>query len=318
MTKAAAQLKKTEGNNYFKNKQYAEAIQKYREAIIEDASDVTFYSNKSACHAALNEWEEASEDGRQCIITDKSFVKGYFRAALALQNLGNLEGSLDAVKRGLGIDSTNADLKRMSRELDEAMRVRRVDAAISAADNQLSLGDITTAFKTVDGALRLDPTNETLKKQMDKIKPQFEKQEKHRVSKLGPQEKLKEAGDQFFKNANFEKAAVEYTKCLAAISDKTSELALKVYNNRAACYKQLSNFDGTIEDSTQVLEFKPDDVKARMRRAQAYEACERYKSALQDVRHVLAYGVDNVGKASFDLANGMQHRLNRVIAQLKN
>jgi hypothetical protein len=55
-----------------------------------------------------------------------------------------------------------------------------------------------------------------------------------------------------------------------------------------------------------------------MRRAQAYEACERYKSALQDVRHVLAYGVDNVGKASFDLANGMQHRLNRVIAQLKN
>jgi tetratricopeptide (TPR) repeat protein len=130
----------SEGNNYFKNKQYAEAIQKYKEAIIEDASDVTFYSNKSACHAALNEWEEAAEDGRQCIITDKSFVKGYFRAALALQNLGNLEGSLDAVKRGLGIDSTNADLKRMSRELDEAMRVRRVDAAISAADNQLSLG----------------------------------------------------------------------------------------------------------------------------------------------------------------------------------
>jgi hypothetical protein len=41
-------------------------------------------------------------------------------------------------------------------------------------------GDISSAFKTVDGALRLDPTNETLKKQMDKIKPQFEKQEKHR------------------------------------------------------------------------------------------------------------------------------------------
>ena len=42
------------------------------------------------------------------------------------------------------------------------------------------LGDITSAFKTVDGALRLDPTNEILKKQMDKIRPQWEKQEKHR------------------------------------------------------------------------------------------------------------------------------------------
>lgn len=128
----------------------------------------------------MNQWGEAAEDGRQCIITDKSFVKGYFRAALALQNLGNLEGSIDAVKRGLGIDSQSADLKRMSRELDEAMRVRRVDAAISAADNQLSLGDISSAFKTVDGALRLDPTNETLKKQMDKIRPQYEREEKSR------------------------------------------------------------------------------------------------------------------------------------------
>ena len=58
--------------------------------------------------------------------------------------------------------------------------------------------------------------------------------------------------------------------------------------------------------------------QARMRRAQASEACERYKSALQDVRHVLAYGQEKVGKQSYDLANGMQHRLNRVIAQLKN
>ena len=84
------------------------------------------------------------------------------------------------MKRGLGIDSQSADLKRMSRELDEALRIRRVEAAIASADNQLSLGDLSSAFKTVDGALRLDPTNETLKKQMDKIRPQYEKEEKFR------------------------------------------------------------------------------------------------------------------------------------------
>lgn len=55
-----------------------------------------------------------------------------------------------------------------------------------------------------------------------------------------------------------------------------------------------------------------------MRRAQAYEAVERYKLALQDVRQVLSYGPDAIGKSTYDLANGMQHRLNRVIAQLKN
>lgn len=80
----------------------------------------------------------------------------------------------------------------------------------------------------------------------------------------------------------------------------------------------MSNFDGVIADSTSVLEYKPDDVKALMRRAQAYEACERYKSALQDVRQVLAYGPDACGKQTYDMANGMQHRLNRVIAQLRS
>ena len=97
-----------------------------------------------------------------------------------------------------------------------------------------------------------------------------------------------------------------------------SELAIKCYNNRAACHKQLSNFEGTISDSTCVLVHKPDDVKALVRRAQAFEACERYKSALQDVRQVLAFGLDAVGKPTYDLANGMQHRLNKVIQQLRN
>ena len=86
----------SEGNNYFKNKEYAAAIDKYSEAIKLDPSDVTFYSNRSACYAALNQWAEAADDGKQCIITDKNFVKGYFRHALALQNLDNLDGALES------------------------------------------------------------------------------------------------------------------------------------------------------------------------------------------------------------------------------
>jgi stress-induced-phosphoprotein 1 len=317
MSKAAAQAKKNEGNNFFKNKNYEPAIAKYTEAIALDPSDVTFYSNRSACYAALNKWSEAADDGRQCIMTDKSFVKGYFRAALALQNLGNLEGALDAVKRGLGIDSGNADLKKMSRELEESQRLKKVDAFITQAESQLDSKDVAGAYKTVDSALRLDPTNAKLNRLMDKVRPLFERAEKQRFASLDPKEKIKEEGDTFFKAANFESAIKSYTRCLDSISDKSSDLAIKCYNNRAACYKQLSNFDGTIADSTAVLEYKPDDIKALIRRAQANEACERYKSALQDVRQVLAYGVEVVGKPSFDLANGMQHRLNKVIAQLR-
>jgi stress-induced-phosphoprotein 1 len=245
-------------------------------------------------------------------------VKGYFRLALALQNINDIDNALDAVKRGLGIESTNADLKKMLRELEEANRMKKIEASIQLAESQLSSQDYTGAFKTVDGALRLDPTNNSLRQLMDRVRPLYERAEKNRIAGLDRKERMKEEGDTKFKNADFEGAIKAYTEALNAIPDKSSELALKCYNNRAACYKQLSNFDGTIEDSTHVLEHKPDDIKALMRRAQAFEAVERYKSALQDVRQVLGYGLEAVGKPTYDLANGMQHRLNRVIAQHKS
>lgn len=84
-----------------------------------------------------------------------------------------------------------------------------------------------------------------------------------------------------------------------------------------ACYKQISNFDGVIADCTAVLEVEPQNVKALVRRAQAFEGVERYRFALQDVKAVLAMPYSQVGKANFDLCNGMQHRLNRTVAQLK-
>lgn len=210
----------SEGNTFFKNKQYQQAIEKYTEAINLDASDVTFYSNRSACYAALNLWNEAAEDGRQCIITDKSFVKGYFRAALALQSLGNFDAALDAVKRGLGIDSTSADLKRMSRELDEQIRLKKVEGLVAQAEGQLRSNDLAGAYKTVDAGLRLDPNSKALNKLMDDVRPKYERAEKHRLASLDPKERIKEEGDTCFKNANFEGAIKAYTKCLDAISDK--------------------------------------------------------------------------------------------------
>lgn len=310
--------RKNDGNNFFKAKDYRNAIQKYTEAIEADPTDVTFFSNRSACYAALERWEEAAEDGRQCIVVNRSFVKGYFRAGLAYQNLGNLDAALEVVKRGLGIESGNADLKKMSREIEDAMRMKRVDAAIETANKLLAANEIADAYKTVDTALRLDPNNSTLNNLMDRIRPKYERAEKSRVAGLDRHERMKEEGDSKFKNADFEGAIADYTRCIESLRDDSNPLALKCYANRAACYKQLSNFESTISDSTMVLEHKPDDIKSLMRRAQASEACERYKSALQDVRQVLAFGPDLCGKATYDLANGMQHRLNRVIAQLKN
>lgn len=112
-------------------------------------------------------------------------------------------------------------------------------------------------------------------------------------------------------------AIEQYSKTLDKVGDPASDIALKVFSNRAACYKQLSNFDGVISDCTSVLEVKPEDVKSLLRRAQAFEAVERYKMALQDVRSLLALPADVVGAANTTIAHGLQHRLNRVIQKLR-
>lgn len=251
----------SEGNNFFKAKDYRNAIIKYSEAIEADPTDVTFFSNRrlitlslchslflsslysllhysthsnyfyflfyfSACYAALEDWENAAEDGKQCIIINRSFVKGYFRAGLAYQNMGNLEAALDVVKRGLGVESTNADLKRMSREIEEAMRIRRVDAAIESANKLLAANEINDAYKTVDAALRLDPNNSTLNGLMDRIRPKYERAEKARVAGLDRNERMKEEGDTKFKNADFEGAIAAYTRCIESLRDDVSLLLI--------------------------------------------------------------------------------------------
>jgi tetratricopeptide (TPR) repeat protein len=314
---ATALAHKAEGNTFFKNKQYEQAIEKYTLAINADGTDVTFFSNRSACYAAIDNFQEAADDGRQCVMLDKNFVKGYYRAAFANQKLGNVELALDFVKRGLGIDSKNKDLKGMSRDLEEQLRQLKVTASITTTNQQLDKDDIYGAYRTLEQASRIDPDNVQLKKLMDEVRPKYEAREKKRIGSLSGPEKMKEQGDTAFKASQFEHAIDYYSKALNAITDRSTELALKIFGNRAACYKQLSNFDGTIGDCTSVLEYKENDVKALMRRAQAYEACERYKLSLQDVRQVLSYGSEAAGKANYDLANGMQHRLNKVIAQLK-
>lgn len=228
MSKARAAAFKAEGNEFFKNKNYEKAIEKYTLAIESDPADVTFYSNRSACYAALNKWSEAADDGRQCIIVDKSFVKGYFRAALGQQNLGNLDAASDAVKRGLGIDPANADLKKMSREIDEQQRLRKVDAFITQAESQEASGDVVGAFKTVDNALKLDPLNEKLKRLVTRIKPLHDRSEKARVSTLDPTERIKEEGDNFYKASQFEKAISSYTRAIDAMKDKVRGSRVRV------------------------------------------------------------------------------------------
>lgn len=317
MPNPAAEAKKAEGNNFFKKGDYKQAIPFYTQAIEIDPSMHTYYSNRSACYAGLLDWENAAKDGESCIRVNKQFIKGYYRAAIAFKSLERWEKAVETIKMGLGIDPSNQDLKSIQRECEEESRKLRVKNLITLAKKQMDAKDYGDAVKTIDQGLRLDGGNSELTALMNQAKPQFERMEKSRQAGLSKTELLKEEGDGHYKAARFEDACASYTKCLDALGDNTCELALKCFSNRSACYKQISNFDGVCSDCSMVLDVDHENVKALIRRAQACEAIEKYSIALQDVRAVLQLPYDKVGQANYQLANGMQHRLNRVVQQLK-
>jgi stress-induced-phosphoprotein 1 len=321
MPHAGAEALKTEGNGFFKGGQYEKAIEKYLEATKLDASVPAYWSNMAACYEKIGKYEEMSDAARNCIKADRNFVKGYFRLATAQRATGDLAGCVKTLESGLAVDSANPDLKQMKKDIVEQQRNEQVKSHCDRAGELLQNGDIAGAYKQLELASRLDAGNPAIDSMMKKVKPKHEQLESRRKANLSSDELYKERGDEAYKNAQFESAIEHYTKCLDSLRKKDkaqTELALKAYSNRAACYKQISNFDGVIEDCTAVIEVEPQNVKALIRRAQAFEGVERYRFALQDVKTVLSMPSSEVGKTNWDLCNMMQHRLNRTVQQLKN
>ena len=73
----------------------------------------------------------------------------------------------------------------------------------------------------------------------------------------------------------------------------------------------MSNYSAVIEDCSMVIQEQPDNQKALLRRALAYEGLERYRLALQDIRHLLSVN------PNVDAANKAQHRIGAAVRHLK-
>lgn len=196
----------------------------------------------AACYEKLKNYESMEEAARSCIKADRNFIKGYFRLAVAQKQLQQLDACIKTLESGLAIDSTHKDLKQMKKDVAELVRGEQVATYCAQASTQFQEGNIAGARKTLDLASRLDAGNADIKKLSAKVEPAWKKLEDSRKSSLSKTELLKEKGDELYKAANFEGAIKSYSDCLTQLEkagNATSELALKAYANRAACYKQV-------------------------------------------------------------------------------
>ena len=105
-----------------------------------------------------------------------------------------------------------------------------------------------------------------------------------------PISKERARGNELFKQGQFGDAEKEYTKAIENLPPSHPELII-LYNNRGACRIKIGDNKNAVSDCDQVLLVQPNDAKARLRRATAYEALENWVKAQEDYRVLM--GLDS-------------------------
>jgi stress-induced-phosphoprotein 1 len=115
---------KAEGNELYKAKMFAEAIDKYQEAVDLDPTNMTFVSNQAAVLFTQKEYEkcvekcvEAVEVGKAGRAPFEERAKAYTRAARACQKLGDLDRAIDMCNQAQ-LESYDKETQRLLKTME--------------------------------------------------------------------------------------------------------------------------------------------------------------------------------------------------------
>lgn len=125
------------GNKAFAAKDFDQAILHYTNAIKLDSNNHVFFSNRSASYASKKQYTEAIADAKQCIKLNPSFIKGYYRLAMAQMETHDLDGALATCKQGMNVDPGNSQLEKLlkqakSRKSNEKLKADQKPVASTA------------------------------------------------------------------------------------------------------------------------------------------------------------------------------------------
>ncbi|GCB81314.1 hypothetical protein scyTo_0022985, partial [Scyliorhinus torazame] len=89
-----AQGMKAKANQYFKDKDYDNAIKYYTLAIELNSENAIYYGNRSLAYLRTECYGYALSDATKAVELDKKYIKGYYRRATANMALGKFKAAL--------------------------------------------------------------------------------------------------------------------------------------------------------------------------------------------------------------------------------
>ncbi|XP_052157366.1 uncharacterized protein LOC127775099 [Oryza glaberrima] len=119
-----AASEKDQGNEYFKQKKFAQAIECYSRSIGLSPSAVAF-ANRAMAYLKLRRFEEAENDCTEALNLDDRYVKAYSRRITARKELGKLKEAMDDAEFAVSIDPNNPELRKQYSEI-KALHMKEV------------------------------------------------------------------------------------------------------------------------------------------------------------------------------------------------
>ena len=296
---------KDKGNALVKEKKYKEALDCYTKAIEIDPKDPILYSNRSAMHLNLSEFDQALADAEKAISIKSDYAKAYLRKGKALEGLNKVEEALNAYKLGLEKDQSNAQLLEASKQLEETLNnpflknypklftdprtagmmrdpqfKNLIDFAMRDQKILMQMMQTDPRFMTVFSVLTgidFEKMNEDVQKASEERKKEEEKKKKEDEEKKKKEEeekKKKEEEDKYNAMNEEEKKEVDNHKKADEIKAKGNEEFKK------------KNYDEAIKYYQEAIDLYPKEMIYFLNSAKCYLEKKDYDKAIELCKHV--------------------------------
>ncbi|XP_068603640.1 sperm-associated antigen 1A [Brachionichthys hirsutus] len=283
---------KNEGNHLFKHGQFADALEKYSQAI-EGCSEAgtdspedlcILYSNRAACYLKDGNSADCIQDCTKALELQPFSLKPLLRRAMAYESLERYRKAYVDYKTVLQMDGG------VPAAHDSVHRITRMLIEQDGPGWREKLPDIPVVPLAVQQQHREKPASVEAAQARAARAAQEEARRKEARFTL-----LKREGNELVKRGRFQEALQQYAECLSLKPDECA-----IYTNRSICLLKLSRFEEARRDCDSALQLEPSNKKAFYRRALAYKGLEDYLSASGDLQEVLLLD-PNVGEAEEEL-----------------
>ncbi|CCW63605.1 unnamed protein product [Phytomonas sp. EM1] len=172
-------IQKEKGNEYFRIGKNKDAIDSYTVGIeLDPKGDIAhiLYANRAMCWIREKQWEKAEKDATVCIQMNRSYVKGYFRRAVARKNLHDFKGARSDLESVLAlVPNDTSALEELNVVTKMLQSEREKTAAPTATRKRIAIEEVDDS--DAEPSEFIEPSEEE-KQRKEQVKENMEELER--------------------------------------------------------------------------------------------------------------------------------------------